>query len=125
PRVRATAGLGAGCGARAEGPLAVVRSSFAIIDVGDAVAVLAYEYAGVAWLAPAERIEDRAVPLDATLACSDDARIRGLEIRVIAEEQLGGHGRTLHRDPLPLPPPWWRGRVGGGCAAGESLTTCA
>ena len=59
----------------------------------DALAVAPQQGAGVARLAAALWIEHRPIELDAVLAHCQHARGGGLEIRIVPEQQLGGHGR--------------------------------
>ena len=50
--------------------------------------------AGIPGLPAAQRIEDRAVELDAAFVHRDDLRGRGLQVGIVSEQQLGGHGTT-------------------------------
>ena len=82
------------------GPLALAR-----VRDRDALAVFADEKSGVARLAAAERIEDRAVELDLAVTRRDDARRRGLQVRIVAEQQFGRHctkGTSLLNGTFPL-----------------------
>ena len=63
---------------RADVPHAGRIVALARVGDGDALAAVADQHAGVAHLAAALRIEDRAVELDAALVGGDDARLRGL-----------------------------------------------
>ena len=64
------------------------RLAFPRVRDREAFAVLADQNAGVARLTAAEWIENRAVELDLPVARRDHARCRGLEIRIVAEQQF-------------------------------------
>src|SRR5262245_54890150 len=71
--------------------------NFALASVhdGDALTVSAHECARVTGLPTAERIEDRAVELDAAVGHGEHSGFGAGEIGVVAEEEGGGHGRIL------------------------------
>ena len=70
---------------------AVHRVALARVDDRNALAVRAQERARVALLSATDRVEDRAVELDAALVHRNNSRARCLRVSVVPEQELGAH----------------------------------
>jgi hypothetical protein len=75
-------------------PHAVLGLALARVHDGNPLAVLAQQYARIALLTAAGRVEDRAVELDAVLVHRDDPRSCGLRVGVGPEDKLRVHSST-------------------------------
>jgi hypothetical protein len=64
------------------------RLSFSGVRDPDTIAVLAHEKSRVARLAATQRIKNRPVEFDPAVMRRDDARRRGLQVRIVAEQQF-------------------------------------
>ncbi len=63
--------------------------ALARVDDGEGAAIGEAQRAGIAGLAAPLRVEDGAIEADAALVDSDDSRLAGAQIGVVAEQQFG------------------------------------